>query len=451
MKTAWFVLGVSFASAICGAEPPRELIDFQVQGGWCWFQDERAIVDQGRLIFGTVASPSGDVNVTVYDFAAKKARTICLHDKFQSDDHNTPAFLKLADGRYLASYMSHGGGKGFVGPDLMRWRISVRPGDATEWQPEQTLSVGAGISYSNLYRLSAEKGRIYNFHRGLGFNPNYMFSDDDGRTFQYGGRLLHWDATPGENGSGRPYLRYASNHRDTVHFIATEDHPSNFDNSIYHAYIRDGQVHHSDGRVIGPLSRTKDTSLKPTALTRVYAGDANHVGWTTEIRLDNQERPYIAFSVQVGDGDKKQNRSTHGQDLRFFYGRWTGQEWQVHELAYAGTKLYTSQEDYTGLVALHPGDPNTLWISTNADPATGQPLVSAADQQRHREIFKGHTGDGGRTWQWTPVTKDSPVDNIRPIARVVEGQRAVVIWQRGTYTSYTKYAMQIVGMIDERP
>jgi hypothetical protein len=447
LLTVFVPTGVPAALAVDEVSAP--LIDFGVKGGWCWFQDERAIVDQGRLIFGSVASPSGDVNVTVYDLAAKTARTVCLHPKFQSDDHDAPAFLKLADGRYLAAYMSHGAGPGVDGADRMRWRISTRPGDATEWQPEQTVSVGAGVSYANLYRLSAEGGRIYNFHRGLGFNPNWLYSDDDGRTFTYGGRLLHWDRIPREPGSGRPYPRYCGNGVDTVHLMTTEDHPSNYDNSIYHAYLKGGQLHHSDGKPIGALSRARDTTIKPDHLTRVYQGDADHVAWTNDIRLDDQQRPYIAFSVQVGDGDKRQQRSSGGQDLRYFYGRWDGARWAVHEIAFAGTRLYASQPDYAGLVALHPADPNVLWISTNSDPRSGAPLLSTADGQRHREIFRGVTADGGRTWTWTAVTSNSRADNIRPIARVVAGRQVIVLWQRGIYTSYTAYDMRIVGILDQ--
>ena len=41
------------------AQNKPEFIDLSVKGRWCWFQDERAIVDGGKLIFGSVACPSG--------------------------------------------------------------------------------------------------------------------------------------------------------------------------------------------------------------------------------------------------------------------------------------------------------------------------------------------------------------------------------------------------------
>ncbi len=429
------------------ASLPGEVIDFRVKGGWCWFQDERAIVDDGKLIFGSVASPSGTVNVTTYDLATGESTTVPLHERFQSDDHDAPALLKLPDGRYLAAWAPHGGHGGVKATNLMRWRISARPGDSTEWGPLQTLPVGASVSYANLYRLAAEDGRIYNFHRGVGFDPNYLVSDDGGASFRYGGRLFDWPATPGQGGSGRPYPRYASNGVDTIHVIVTEDHPRNFDNSIYHGFIRGGQVHSSDGEVIAPLATSDETTLKPSDLTLVYEGSADSVAWTTDVRLDEQGHPYIAFSVQVGDAEHKADTREGGQDLRYYYGRFDGEAWHVHEMAHAGSRLYSPEVDYTGLVALHPADPDVVYISTNADPATGEPLVSSADGERHWEIFRGTTGDGGQTWEWEAITSGSTADNIRPIVRPLGDGRTVILWLRGTYSSYTKYDLDVVGLI----
>ena len=444
-----FQLLASLACAILtlGA-PADDVIDLNVKGGWCWFQDERAIVDGGKLIFGSVASPSGDVNVTTCNLATGETVTVPLHAGFQSDDHDAPAFLKLPDGRYLAAYASHGGAGGVEGTDLMRWRISTRPGDATEWEPEQTLPVGASVSYANLYRLSAENGRIYNFHRGVGFDPNYLVSDDDGRTFRYGGRLFDWPATPGQGGSGRPYPRYASNGVESIHVLVTEDHPRNFDNSIYHGFIRAGKVHRSGGEVIAELSRTAETAPKPVDLTRVFEGGPDQVAWTSDMRLDSEGRPYIAFSVQKGDSGRKGDTTAGGEDLRYYYGRFDGRQWHVHEMAHAGTRLYSPEVDYTGLVALHPVDPDVVYLSTNAHPATGEPLISAADGRRHWEVFRGVTADGGRTWTWRAMTQDSERDNIRPIVRALEDGRTVILWLRGTYESYTRFDLDVVGRIE---
>jgi hypothetical protein len=251
-------------------------------------------------------------------------------------------------------------------------------------------------------------------------------------------------------GGGRPYVRYASNHRDTLHFLTTEDHPRNYDNSIYHGTIRGGRVYRSDGTLVGPLSRTKTTSIRPTDLTRVFTGDADRVAWTVDLQLDRSGRPYAAFSVQMNDGDVREESSAGGQDHRYYYARFDGKQWHVHEMAYAGTNLFTSEMDYTGLVALHPHDPHTVYISTDADPTGGRPLISRADGQRHHEIFRGVTADGGKTWKWTAVTANSAHDNIRPVISPGNGRHTAVLWLRGSYPRYTRYDLDVVGLILER-
>ena len=120
-------------------------------------------------------------------------------------------------------------------------------------------------------------------------------------------------------------------------------------------------------------------------------------------------------------------------DLRYYYGRWDGSRWHVHEMAYAGTRLYPNEDDYPGLAALHPNDPNAVYISTDAEPATGKALVSAADKKRHYELFRGTTNDGGVTWKWTPITANSTMDNIRPIVPKWNDKRTILLWMRGKY------------------
>jgi hypothetical protein len=273
----------------------------------------------------------------------------------------------------------------------------------------------------------------------VGFNPNYLVSDDDGRTFRYGGRLLDWPTDPARRGSGRPYLRYASDGAEAIHFITTEDHPLHFANSIYHGFIRGGGVHRSDGTDVGGLSTKRATSLRPTDLTCVFKGDADHVAWTTDLRLDGRGRPYAAFSVR-----------DRAKQLHYHHARWDGRAWRVHRLAHAGGALYDAERDYSGLVALDPSDPNVAYISTNADPRTGEPLQSGADGQRHWEILEGITRDDGETWTWASITHDSTADNTRPIARTLDARRTVVIWLCGSYRSYTDYDLRVVGTLRRR-
>jgi hypothetical protein len=202
-------------------------------------------------------------------------------------------------------------------------------------------------------------------------------------------------------------------------------------------------VHRSDGSVVGPLSTTEMTDISPADLTTVFEGGPDNVAWTIDLHLDDAGNPYTVFSVQRDGGPERGNRGATdiGQDHRFYYARWDGAAWNTNEIAYAGTRLYPGEDDYTGLATLHPHDPNTVYVSTNAQPETGEPLP-------HREIFKGTTTDGGRSWEWSPVTENSTADNLRPIIPIWEPGRTALLWARGTLTTYTDYDLDIVGLID---
>lgn len=410
-------------------------------GAWSWFMDERVIVDRGRLIVGSVRANGrfadksrpgwGNVELSILDLSSGQVRAVVLHAGLEQDDHDNPGLLVLRDGRYLAAYSKHGQ------ETKLYWRISARAGDPYEWGPENVFATPGkrsaegtwantdNVTYSNPLRLSAENDRTYLFHRGHGLEPNYLVSDDDGRTWRYGGKLYH-----GRHGYS-PYTKYANNGRDTVHFVATEDHPRNFDNSLYHGFVRGGTIHHSDGRVIAPLARDTDTQVNAWDLTRVFQGDPDHVAWMTDLELDAQGRPVVLFTVQRGGAGVPRGRG--GDDHRFHYARWDGARWIQREIAHAGRRLYPGEDDYTGLGAIDPQNPSVVFLSSDADLKTGAPLVSAVDGQRHHELFRGETRDGGETWIWTPVTENSTVDNLRPLVPRWRDARTALVWMRGAY------------------
>jgi hypothetical protein len=185
-----------------------------------------------------------------------------------------------------------------------------------------------------------------------------------------------------------------------------------YDNGIYHGFLRDEVLHFSDGKVAAPLSKSGDTKAAAWDFTPVAAGDADNVCWVDDVRLDQEGKPCVVFSV------KKDGRGTGGKgglDIRFHSARWDGTAWRAHEMAYAGSRLYADEADYTGLAVLDRRHPGVVYLSTDADPVSGRPLISAADSHRHHELFRGTTADGGRTWRWEALTANSTVDNLRPV------------------------------------
>lgn len=447
------VLGASTLGMAATTSPAADwvsgkLIVFNDDGAWCWYQDERAIIDpsNGLLLIGSVAAGEGpagparrgNIELTSYDLATGKAQVIVLHEKLEADDHDTAALLIRPDGRYLAVYAKHNRDK------LTRWRISTEPHNPSSWRPEQTFDwtslIGEdNVTYSNLHYLPAEK-RLYNFVRGINDDPTIMVSADSGDSWTYGGKLL----TIGKVGYVNGYTRYASNGVDRVDFITTEHHPRDFNNSIYHGYVKAAKLHRSDGTVVD--DNVLDPEGKPqTELTKIFAagsvigGETMTHAWTVDLRLDAGGHPVAILSCRANDVPENTNYNDH----RFFYARFDGKQWHVHPLARAGARLWQSEQDYTGLGSIDPYDVNTVYVSAPIDPRDGSTLG-------HHEIFKGTTADGGATWQWTPVTQNSTVDNLRPIVVRGDPKRHVVLWFRGTMTRSQHYNTAVVGLIEKR-
>jgi len=131
-------------------------------------------------------------------------------------------------------------------------------------------------------------------------------------------------------------------------------------------------------------------------------------------------------------------------DHAFFYCRYDGHQWVSTYLGNAGKKLFASEQDYTGLGALSPDNPTTIYISTPYDPRDGATFLGV------HEIFKGVTADHGATFVWTPVTKHSTRDNLRPIVPAWDKDHTALLWWRGTSFTSQRYDAAIVGLISGR-
>lgn len=430
---------------------PFQLTD---NGAWSWFMDERAIVHNGKLLVGSVRSTDahdhakdddpnwGNIELAVHDIETGKTRVVVLHKQLEQDDHDGPALHVRRDGKVLAVYTQHSQER------KVYWRVSQSE-DLTEWGPIRELETpgvdqppfgGDNVTYSNLFQPSSEGGRLYNYFRSVEHQQNWMFSDDEGDTWHYGGMFLK-----GHRGYA-PYFKYATNGRDIIHFVGTEDHPRAFDNSVYHGFIRNRVIHHSDGRAFGPLSTTTEKSGDIWDLTPVFKGDPDNVAWVIDLHLDKEERPVCVFSVQKDGRDLPKGQG--GMDHRYHYARWDGERWHQHEIAYAGRRLYPDEDDYTGGAALDPQDTSIVYISTDADPQTGAPLISQADGQRHYELFRGQTRDGGATWAWEPLTANSDADNLRPLVPIWDDPRTAIAWMRGKYEhNRGPWSTRVIAMI----
>ena len=431
------------------APSPQDALLLNNNGAWCWFQDERALIDPANntLLLGSVASPDGpggarrggNIEIAVLDLATGQSRVHVLHEQLEADDHNAPALLIRPDGRYVAMYAKH------KTDNYSRWRVSVRPHDASEWEPEQQfdwteLAQGRGATYSNLHFLSME-GRVYNFVRAINDDPTMMVSEDNGSTWSYGGKLF----TRPKIGYVNGYTRYAGNGADRIDLITTDHHPRDFNNSIYHGYLQKDALHDASGTVVSkPVIGSE--GINQTALTTVFeAGttldcDVLTHGWTTDLRRQGKElAAVVTCRANDVNGPLQREQMLDVDDHRLLYARFDGARWKLHPLAVAGPGLLPHEQDYTGLGAVDPNDLNRVYISTPTDPRTGETT-------EHYEIYRGVTADSGVGWTWEAITDGSAVDNLRPM--VVPGDESVhaVCWFRGSMKSSQSYSTEIVAL-----
>jgi hypothetical protein len=222
------------------------------------------------------ANRRGDAELVVYDFSASRASVVELKNGFELDDHDSPAILARPDGKLLVVYEKHDGENRFY------YRVSTS--DTPTFGAERTFAPTAAtrFTYANLFVLSGENNRVYDFYRGLdaSYKPSYAYSDDLGETWHSGNIVINVPTTERH----RPYVRYASNGTDTIHLVYTEAHPRDFDNSVYHVgrsacadlATRDVSLVHGlpardGGRVLHPVGERQRTTRVAPQPARVAA------------------------------------------------------------------------------------------------------------------------------------------------------------------------------------
>jgi hypothetical protein len=422
--------------------PASNVITFASSGGWCWYQDERAVVDTkgGKLVIGSVVGSGngvGNIQATVYDLAGKTGTTSKLGN-LSVDDHDAPALMVRPDGKYVAVWATHRSdcntyysiydGSAWASQKTFDWKTQGCP-----WNGDNTHM----ITYSNLWYMD---GKLFDVVRSVDTSPNLLSSSDDGATWSYFGRLTYTPLT----GYVAGYYKYWGNNSDRIDFLGTEAHPRDNNNNLWHGYMQGGKIYNSTGTVVDDaLAGTRDTTSAKNidAYTKVFATGST-VG---SVKLDHAwnydivryEDGTVAF---LGQG-RVAGSSTSDPDKRAIYGRFDGTQWKLTYLAKMGSKLYSSEEDYTGLGALDPDNPHIIYLSTPFDPRDD------TTQSSKHEIWQGVTCDNGATWDWAPITQGSSQENLRPIVPKWDGQHTALLWMRGTYTSAQNFATAVVGTI----
>lgn len=406
---------------------------FASNGSWCWFQDERAVIDtaKNKLIVGSANMSSG-VDLAIFDITNKKYETKRFGGLEYSDDHNSPGLLVAPNGNYIAMWAHHYDSK---------HRYSIYSNG--QWSNEKSVNWSqwgsvsdCKVAYSNLYYLSDEK-RILSCGRVFDRAPNFIYSDDNGQSWKYGGQLT----TNSSNTYNKGYYKYWGNGKDRIDMVFTEEHPRDQTTSIYHGYIHDKKMYNSEGVLADDDIYSKDKIPTFEAFTKVFEHGTKVNGvemgrcWQHDIARYDDSTIVILFKARADD--KK-------DDHRNFYARFNGTKWSVHYIGKAGTFFYGNEHDYVGLGSVNPDDPNRIYLSTAYNPGDDNAKPSSK-----REIWRGTTTDQGATWEWEPVTANSSRDNFRPIVPKWKPGKEALLWFRGNYITAQNVNTEAVGTFYE--
>ncbi|MBN1608176.1 MAG: hypothetical protein JW940_16200 [Polyangiaceae bacterium] len=427
---------------------PGTPITFNDNGGWLWHQDERAIVDveAKQLIIGSVpcgGSRNGHQEAVIYDLAGgTPSEPAMVGSGLSVDPNNAPALIQLNTGKYLAVWTGHNENCNsyYNVYDNGSWGTQ----QAFDWGPIGCPTDNRTISYSNLWQMP---GRIFNFVRSVGTSPN-LITTTDGSTFTYAGRLTN---TP-QVGYVAGYYKYWGNNVDRIDFVGTEAHPRDNDNSLYHGYIKATETaittYDSMGTQKGTIDEASKTNAPSiTAFTKIFATGTTIKDVRLEHMWSHDIVRYDDGTIVVLAQGRVSGTGTTDPDKRFIYLRFDGSSWSATYLVKGGNKLSSSEEDYTGLGAIHPNNPYTIYVSTTYDPRDETTTAPSTK----REIWRGTTCDQGKSFTWTPITQNSTQDNVRPIVPYWSGGKTALLWLRGFWGSESSFTSSVVGLIMDGP
>ena len=218
----------------------------------------------------------GTIVIWSYNHQTKETATFTLHEDFQADTHDNPAFYVRKDGCIQVFYTKHNTEK------LVRSFVSTHPEDISQWEPVDHIQTRAKSTYTLVFRLSAENDRVYLFTRALNYHPSALRSEDDGKTWSEPVQLINV-------GRGRPYQRMVSDGISKIHVAFTTGHPRNEkNNSVYYFYYENGACYKADGTFI---KKWKDLPVVHTEADLVYDGSTHGRAWTWDLAIGTDGNP----------------------------------------------------------------------------------------------------------------------------------------------------------------
>ena len=210
--------------------PAEDFPEATKDGAWVTTNSPRALYYEGKFqkTYSGWVTKRGTIVIWSYNHQTKETATFTLHEDFQADTHDNPAFYVRKDGCIQVFYTKHNTEK------LVRSFVSTHPEDISKWEPVDHIQTHAKSTYTLVFRLSAENDRVYLFTRALNYHPSALRSEDDGKTWSEPVQLINV-------GHGRPYQRMVSDGISKIHVAFTTGHPRNEkNNSVYYFYYENG-------------------------------------------------------------------------------------------------------------------------------------------------------------------------------------------------------------------
>lgn len=414
-------LGVLLLNLPASLNAAGTITELTGDGCWTWFNDPRALCDNGKLYVGWITKDQSGtarskVQFASHDLVASQTTIVDLNPDFQSDDHNNPGLVKNPDGNFTAFYTPHSG----TGFQVYYRNITVGPSNTLSLNGSEMLvptnsndvTGPKSYNYANPYRLTNDGGvsRLYVFSRGLNFNPVYRIRE--GTNWGVAKNLI-------SNGyPARPYVKYHSTGNDRIGFAFTDAHPASGTNNIYYASLKNGSYYRANGARIkdlaeGPLvfsDFTSDKVFDRFANSSVTGANS----WIWDVALDSSGKPVVTFATFP---------STSAHQLH--WARWNGSQWIDRivvtnaggSIARSGSESY-----YSGGIVLDPTNPNIIYLCRQ---------VGGLWNLEQRK-----TSDGGQNWTTLTIAAGtgSTDENIRPFVPLNRpANTEMVLWLNGTY------------------
>jgi hypothetical protein len=403
-------------------------------GAWCWFSDPRAIyTDADKIVTGWVKK-DGSIEMASLNPETGDAKFNNIYPQFEFDDHDNPAFTQLPDGTIFTMYAWHATDKGVLSNTTTNGTAIESFGENVVFKPKTDELLKnfprETYTYANPFVLSEEDNKLFVFGRWIGFKPNLIISEDQGKTWsqQY---VVMSDVpfTP----NNRPYVKYYSDGKSRIHMIFTDGHPRvEPTNSVYYCYYEKGAFWKADSTKICDLS---GLPFQVTDATVVYKADEeNGRAWICDV-VEQKGTPYILYSRHPQETDHRYHYAWYNANTK---------TWEDHEICQAGKWFPQTPEGeterephYMGNMTFNPNKANEIYLSREINGVF--------------EIEKRTTNDGGKSWKIEAITQNSTLDNVRPFIPRYQPKDAktVVMWmENNKYIHYTDFDCSIKYIVE---